>query len=201
MDFPSKAIENAVNELSAFPGIGKKSALRMVIHLIKRPTHEVESLAKAITALKTEVRFCKICGNISDSDNCHICLSPARNKEIVCVVEDFKDVLAIENTAQYNGLYHILGGLISPIDGIGPEQLSINALMERVQQDGIKEVIIALSANMEGDTTSFYISRKVNAIGVTVSAISRGISVGSEIEFADEITLGRSILNRVKYDL
>lgn len=199
MNFSSKTIENAVEALSGFPGVGKRSALRMVMHLLKRPQAESEALAKAITKLKTELRQCEVCCNISDTAVCNICASHNRNKKLICVVEDMQDVMAVENTAQFNGLYHVLGGLISPVDGIGPEMLNIEHLMARVSGDGADEIIIALNANIEGDTTAFYVARKLQPFNIRISTISKGIAVGAELEFADEITLGRSIVNRIPY--
>lgn len=201
MAYSSKTIEQAVEYLSKFPGVGSKSALRMVLYLAKRPENEVIRLAEAIKAIKTQLKLCTECGNLSDTDICSICASPIRNKQMICVVEDFKDVLAVENTVQFKGLYHVLGGLISPIDGIGPEELNVSKLFERIQTNRVSEVVFALSANMEGDTTTYYLSKKLKEIGVMVSVISRGISVGSDLEFTDEITLGRSIINRVPYEI
>ncbi|MCO6494688.1 MAG: recombination protein RecR [Bacteroidetes bacterium] len=201
MAYSSKTIEQAVEYLSKFPGIGSKSALRMVLYLAKRPEHEVFGMAEAIKSIKTKLQVCSECGNLSDSPLCSICASPARVKQLLCVVEDFKDVLAVENTAQFKGLYHVLGGLISPIDGVGPEDLNIPKLFERIKTNHINEVVFALSANMEGDTTTYYLSKKIKEMGIAVSTISRGISVGSDLEFTDEITLGRSIINRVPYEL
>lgn len=199
MNFPSKTVENAVQALSGFPGVGKRSALRMVMHLLKRPKDEAETLAQSITKLKTELRQCSVCCNISDSEVCNICSSHNRNKRIICVVEDMQDVMAIESTSQFNGLYHVLGGLISPVDGIGPDMLNIDLLVTRVGQKETEEVIIALNANVEGDTTSFYLARKLQPFNLKITTISKGIAVGGELEYADEITLGRSIVNRVPY--
>jgi recombination protein RecR len=201
LNFSSKNIENAVQALSGFPGIGSRSALRMVMHLLKRPKEETEHLAQAIQKLKTELTQCEICCNISDTNICHICNSVNRNRKIICVVEDMMDVIAIENTAQFNGMYHVLGGLISPVDGIGPKDLNIDALIQRFQNDAPEEIIIALNANIEGDTTAFYIARKLKDFDVIISTISKGISVGSELEYADEITLGRSLISRVPYSI
>lgn len=201
MIFPSKTIEEAVNELSRFPGIGKKTAIRMAIHLLKGDEKNVEKLAEAIINLKKNTHFCTICGNISEKDICSICASVNRKKEIICVVKDFQDIMAIENTGQYNGVYHVLNGLISPIEGIGPDDIRIDALMERIRSIKSPELIFALSANMEGDTTAFYISRKLGDTDVRITALSRGIAVGGELEFADEITLGRSIQNRTPYSI
>ncbi|MCK9481349.1 MAG: recombination mediator RecR [Bacteroidia bacterium] len=201
MAYSSKTIEQAVEYLSKFPGVGSKSALRMVLYLAKRPEHEVLRMADALKAIKTKLQLCTECGNLSDTPICSICASPLRDKQLLCVVEDFKDVLAVENTAQYKGLYHVLGGLISPIEGIGPDELNVSKLFERIQSNQVGEVVFALSANMDGDTTTYYLSKKLKEMGVKVSAISRGISVGSDLEFTDEITLGRSIINRVPYEI
>lgn len=202
MNFPSKLIENAVNEISKLPGIGKKTALRLALHLLKQKENFTEDLTAALTDLRKEVKYCQICHNISDTDICSICSSHRRDKSIICVVEDIPDVLAIENTAQYNGLYHVLGGVISPIQGIGPEDLKIEALIQRIAEtegEKVTEVILALPATMEGDTTSFFITRKLKEFGIKVSTIARGIPIGGELEYTDEITLGRSILTRVNY--
>lgn len=199
MIFPSKTIEEAVNELSRFPGIGKKTAIRMAIHLLKGDERNVEKLASAIVNLRKNTLFCSVCGNISEAETCAICTSVNRKKAIICVVKDFQDIIAIENTGQYNGVYHVLNGLISPIEGIGPDDIRIAALLDRIAALEDPELIFALSANMEGDTTAFYISRKLGDSGIKITALSRGIAVGGELEFADEITLGRSIRNRTPY--
>lgn len=199
MNFTSKVVENAVNELAKFPGIGKKTALRMVIYLLKSDTPVVNKLTDALTGLKEKVKKCTVCGNITEGEICSICQSVNRNKEVVCVVRDFQDIIAIDNTGQYNGVFHVLGGLISPVDGVGPDDLNINALIDRVNSQGVSEIIMALSATMEGDTTAFYISKVLEHTNVRFSAISRGIAVGGELEFADEITLGRSIRDRVPF--
>jgi len=205
VNFPSKLIEDAVNEISRLPGIGKKTALRLTLHLLKQPESFSQSLSQAITKLRSDIRYCKNCHNISDQEICSICTSHRRDKSIICIVEDIPDVLAIENTAQYNGLYHVLGGVISPIQGIGPEELKIESLLNRIDSSApdhkVLEVILALSATMEGDTTSFYITRKLKERGIKVSTISRGIPIGGELEFTDEVTLGRSILTRINYNL
>lgn len=205
MNFPSKLIEDAVNEISRLPGIGKKTALRLTLHLLKQPESFSQSLSQAIVKLRTDIKYCKSCHNISDQEICSICTSHRRDKGIICIVEDIPDVLAIENTAQYNGLYHVLGGVISPIQGIGPEELKIDSLLQRIDnaapEANVQEVILALSATMEGDTTSFYITRKLKERGIKVSTISRGIPIGGELEFTDEVTLGRSILTRISYNL
>ncbi|NUM32865.1 MAG: recombination protein RecR [Bacteroidetes bacterium] len=200
MNLPSKVLEQAVNELSQFPGIGKKTALRMVIHLMKQPEDIVASMAKAILNLKTNLLFCRVCHNVSENELCDICNSVNRNKKIICVVKDFQDCISIESTNQFNGTYHILNGLISPVDGIGPGEINIASLLNRVKTDEIEEVIMALSATIEGDTTAFYISKKLKDYEVKISQISRGIAIGGELEFADEITLGRSLVNRVKFN-
>jgi recombination protein RecR len=200
MNYPSRLIEEAVNELSKFPGIGKKSAMRMVLHLLKQKEADVVKMGEAIIKLRTQIQYCERCGNVADMPLCNICSNPKRNQELICVVEDLRDVMAIENTNQFNGTYHILGGLISPINGIGPDNLNIDALVNRVSEEGSKEVIMALSATMEGDTTVFYLSKKMKDSGVKITSISRGISIGGELEYADEITLGRSIALRVPYN-
>ena len=194
--YPSSLLEKAVQELSSLPGVGRKTALRLSLHLLRRDTEEVDALGNAIIRLKHEVRYCNVCHNISDSELCPICSNPRRDGSLICVVENIQDVMAVENTQQFNGLYHVLGGIISPIDGIGPADLEIESLIKRVEQGGIREVIFALSSTMEGDTTNFYISRRLAHTGVQLSVIARGISVGDELEYTDEVTLGRSILNR-----
>jgi len=200
MNFSSRLLENAVNEFSRLPGVGQKTALRLVLHLLNQPSQDVSRFTDALTRLKNEIRFCEICRNISDSAICEICSSHKRDKDLVCVVEDTRDVMAIENTNQYNGVYHVLGGLISPMDGIGPSELNIESLVQRVKAGEIKEVILALSATMEGDTTIFYIYKKLKDLPVKISTIARGIAFGGEIEYVDEITLGRSIATRVPYE-
>lgn len=203
MEFPSKLIENAVTEISKLPGIGKKTALRLALHLLKQKESVSDDLAGSITALRKDIKYCRLCHNISDAEICSICNGKRRDKSMICVVEDIPDVLAIENTSQYNGLYHVLGGVISPIQGIGPDELKIDSLIKRIlnphSEDKVEEVIMALPATMEGDTTSFYISRKLSEQQIKVSTIARGIPIGGELEFTDEVTLGRSILTRVKY--
>ena len=198
--FASRLVENAVNELSRLPGIGKKTALRLALHLLKKEKHVSESLGNAIIRMRSDIVFCSRCHNISDSEICEICANPKREQEIICVVEDVRDVMAIENTGQYNGLYHILGGIISPIDGIGPNDLNIDSLIRRVGEEGTKEVILALATTIEGDTTNFYLYRKLKDLSVTITTIARGVSVGDELEYADEVTLGRSLLNRTPYE-
>lgn len=201
MEFPSKLIEEAVNQISKLPGIGRKTALRLVLHLIKDRPESTVALTEALNNLRAQIRFCKFCFNISDSDVCTICTSHKRERSIVCVVEDTRDVMAIENTAQYTGLYHVLGGVISPINGIGPGELKIEPLIERLTsgQSQIKEVILALSPTMEGDTTAFYINKRIKDLPVRISVIARGVPVGGDLEYADEITLGRSILGRTLF--
>ena len=198
--YPSLLLEKAVSEVSKLPGIGRKTALRLVLHLLRQEDGTVDELTAALSKLKHEVRHCRICHNISDSDVCPICSDQRRDSTTICVVENIQDVMAIENTQQYHGLYHVLGGIISPIDGIGPSDIEVESLVKRVSEGGISEVIMALSSTMEGDTTAFYIFRKLAPYEVKQSVIARGISVGNELEYTDEITLGRSILNRVPYD-
>ena len=198
--YPSTLLENAVNEFAKLPGIGKKSALRLVLHLLRQDEVKVVNFAEAIVKLKQEVKYCKKCNNISDTDLCEICADGSRNKSLICVVENIKEVMAIERTGQFKGLYHVLGGIISPIDGVGPSDLEIASLEERVKRGEIDELILALSATMEGDTTNFYIFRKLQPYSLKVSIIARGVSIGDEIEYADEVTLGRSIINRTPFD-
>lgn len=198
--YPSQLLEKAVSEFSRLPGIGRKTALRLVLHLLRQPTEDVEQFASAVTRMKQEVKYCRVCHNISDTDVCPICNDHRRDASVICVVENIQDVMAIENTQQYHGLYHVLGGIISPMDGIGPSDIEIASLVERVEAGGIHEVILALSSTMEGDTTNFYISRKLEGTDVRLSIIARGISVGNELEYTDEVTLGRSILNRTPFD-
>lgn len=199
MNYPSTLIEEAVNELSKFPGIGKKSALRMVLFLLKQEETMVSKMGESIIKLRKEIRFCERCNNVSDAPLCNICNNAKRDAQTICVVEDMRDVMAIENTSQFNGSYHVLGGLINPIQGVGPDQLKIDSLIKRVKELEAKEVIMALSATMEGDTTGFYLSRKLQTLDVKISTISRGIAIGGELEYADEITLGRSIISRIPY--
>jgi recombination protein RecR len=202
VEYPSKLIEEAVNQVAKLPGIGKKTALRLVLHLIKENKEKTYALTNALSSLREGIKFCKQCHNISDDELCDICSSHRRDKSVICVVEDFKDVMAIENTSQYNGLYHILGGVISPINGVGPAELQIESLISRISetQREVKEIILAISPTMEGDTTAFYINKKLKAFNLQMSTIARGIPIGGELEFTDEITLGRSILSRIKYD-
>ena len=198
--FPSQLLEKAVQEFSKLPGIGRKTALRLVLHLLRQDADSVAQFADAVRRLKQEVKYCRVCHNISDSDTCPICSDPRRDVTTVCVVENIQDVMAVENTQQYHGLYHVLGGVISPMDGIGPSDLEIDSLVERVKSGGVKEVILALSSTMEGDTTNFYIFRKLAPFtDVKLTIIARGISVGDELEYTDEVTLGRSILNRTPF--
>lgn len=200
MDFSSKLLESAVNEVSQLPGIGKRTALRLVLHLLRQPKEQTSYLTKALDNLVTDIKLCKSCHNISDVDVCEICKSPKRDETTVCVVEDVRDVMAIENTAQFQGRYHVLGGKISPMEGIGPSNLKIESLIEKVKEGTVKELVFALSSTMEGDTTNFYIYKQVKDLDVKISAIARGISVGDELEYADEVTLGRSILNRIPFE-
>jgi len=202
MEYPSKLSEDAVNEVSKLPGIGKKTALRLVLHLVKENENRTLSLTESLNKLRTQIKFCKTCHNISDDDECSICRSHRRDKTILCVVEDCNDVMAIENTSQYLGIYHVLGGVISPMNGIGPSELKIESLVTRISQktNEVKEVILALSPTMEGDTTAFYINRKLKELPIKVTSIARGVSVGSELEYSDEITLGRSITGRTLFD-
>ncbi|MDB4025192.1 recombination mediator RecR [Flavobacteriaceae bacterium] len=200
MDFSSKLLENAVNEVARLPGIGKRTALRLVLHLLKQPIENTNYLTESLQVLRTDVKSCEKCHNISDTALCEICNNPKRDSTIVCVVEDIRDVMAIENTSQYRGLYHVLGGKISPIEGIGPQNLEIESLIEKVKNNEIKELIFALSSTMEGDTTNFYIFKQIEQYEVTTSSIARGISVGDELEYADEVTLGRSIVNRIPFE-
>ena len=194
--YPSQLLEKAVCEFSKLPGIGRMTALRLVLDLLRRTEEEVDGFATAVTRLRKEVKHCKVCHNISDTDVCPICSDRRRDSTSICVVENIRDVMAVENTQQYNGLYHVLGGIISPMDGVGPSDIEIDSLVERVAAGGVKEVILALSSTMEGDTTNFYISRKLAGYDVVISVIARGISVGDELEYTDEVTLGRAILNR-----
>ncbi len=198
--YPSRLLENAVNEFSKLPGIGRKSALRLVLHLLRQDKEQVEGFGNSLIQLRNEIKHCKICHNISDTETCQICSNPSRNTSVICVVENIRDVMSIENTQQFNGLYHVLGGIISPMDGVGPADLEIASLINRVESDEIIEVILALSTTMEGDTTNFYIFRKLKDFEVKVSTLARGVSIGDELEYTDEITLGRSLVNRVPYE-
>lgn len=199
-EFASSLLETAVNEFSRLPGIGRKTALRLVLYLLRQDEMQTRQLGEALIRLRSEVKYCKVCHNISEHDVCEICSSPMRDRSVVCVVENIKDVMSIENTHSHNGLYHVLGGLISPMDGIGPDDIEIDSLVSRVAAGGVNEVILALSATMEGDTTAFYIFRRLAATGVKVSVIARGVQVGNEIEYTDELTLGRSIMNRTLFN-
>ena len=200
MNYSSKLLEKAVEEFAKLPGIGKKTALRLVLNLLNREVDDVTRFATAITSLREEIRFCKKCHNISDIEICQLCSNPSRGNSTLCVVEDIRDVMAIENTQQYRGLYHVLGGVISPMDGIGPQHLNIESLIDKVNSGEVKEIIFALSTTMEGDTTNFYIFKKLKETSGKVSTIARGIAFGDELEYADEITLGRSIANRLPYE-
>ncbi|WP_034041190.1 recombination mediator RecR [Wocania ichthyoenteri] len=200
MEFSSKLLERAVNEMSQLPGIGKRTALRLVLHMLRQPKEQTTMLSEALQNMRGNVKFCKSCHNISDINLCEICANPNRNETIICVVEDVRDVMAIENTSSFKGLYHVLGGKISPMDGIGPHDLNIETLVTKVKQGIVKELIFALSSTMEGDTTNFYIYKQIQDYKVITSTIARGISVGDELEYADEITLGRSIVNRIPFE-
>ncbi|WP_297333580.1 recombination mediator RecR [Flavobacterium sp.] len=200
MEMSSKLLEKAVAEISQLPGIGRRTALRLALHLLKQPEEQALHLADAIKKLREDIRYCTKCHNISDSEVCEICANPRRDSSLICVVEDVRDVMAIENTGLFRGLYHVLGGKISPIDGIGPSQLTIAPLVEKVRAGGVKELIFALSSTMEGDTTNFYIYKQIKDSGIVTSAIARGIAIGDELEFADEVTLGRSIVQRVPFE-
>ena len=200
MEFSSKLLEKAVNEMAQLPGIGKRTALRLVLHLLKQPIEQTQYLSQALTTMREEIKFCTSCHNISDVEICEICANTTRNHSIICVVEDIRDVMAIENTGQFKGIYHILGGKISPIDGVGPSQLNIVTLTEKIKMGTVEEIIFALSSTMEGDTTNFYIYKQIKDFEIKTSTIARGISVGDELEYADEVTLGRSILNRIPFE-
>ena len=200
MEFSSKLLENAVNEVSQLPGIGRRTALRLVLHLLRQPEDQTNQLSKALINMRSSINFCQQCHNISDQLVCEICANPNRNHRTICVVEDIRDVLAIESTASYRGIYHVLGGKISPMDGIGPTDLNIQSLVNKVNEGKVKELIFALSSTMEGDTTNFYIYKQIQGAEVILSTIARGISVGDELEYADEVTLGRSITNRVPFE-
>lgn len=204
MDYPSILLGNAVDQFASLPGVGRKTALRLVLHLLRQPQDKVNTFAKSLTDLKANIHYCRICHNISDQEVCSICSSHHRDRQTICVVENIQDVMSIENTGQYNGFYHVLGGVISPIDGIGPKDIEIDSLVERILPENIQEVILALPTTMEGDTTNFYIYRRLNAFinadkPLKVSQIARGVAVGNDLEYTDEITLGRSIINRVEF--
>ena len=198
--YPSRLLENAVNEFAKLPGIGRKSALRLVLHLLRRDKEEVTTFGESLIQLRSEIKRCKVCHNIADSEICQICSNPARNNSAICVVENIRDVILFENTHQYNGLYHVLGGIISPMDGIGPNDLEINSLIERSENGDIVEIILALPTTMEGDTTNFYIFRKLKDKPVKITTLARGVAIGDDLEYTDEITLGRSLANRVLYE-
>jgi len=200
MDFSSKLLENAVYEMSQLPGIGKRTALRLVLHLLKQPNEQTKRLSGALEKLRDTVKFCSSCHNISDVEICEICSNPKRDESLVCVVEDIRDVMAIENTGQFKGLYHVLGGKISPMEGVGPQDLTIQSLINKAKNGKIKELIFALSSTMEGDTTNFYIYKQLDGLEISTSTIARGVAVGDELEYADEITLGRSIVNRIPFE-
>ncbi len=200
MEFSSKLLEKAVNEMAQLPGIGKRTALRLVLHLLKQPVEQTQYLSHALTTMREEVKFCKNCHNISDVEVCEICSNISRNHKIICIVEDIRDVMAIENTNQFKGIYHVLGGKISPIDGVGPSQLNITTLVDKVQTGTVEEIIFALSSTMEGDTTNFYLYKQLKNFEIKTSTIARGIAVGDELEYADEVTLGRSIVQRVPFE-
>lgn len=200
MDFPSSLVQKAVDEIAQLPGIGRRSALRLVLHLLRQPKDFSERLSTAIATLRQQIRYCTTCHNISDDEQCSICTNPLRDKNVLCVVEDVRDVMAIEATGQFKGRYHVLGGKIAPMEGIGPQQLTIDQLVERVENEDIKEIIFALGSTMEGDTTNYYIFKKLSKYPLTFSAISRGIGVGDELEYADELTLGRSISQRIPFE-
>jgi recombination protein RecR len=200
MEFSSKLLENAVNEMAQLPGIGKRTALRLLLHLLKQPKEQTVFLSQSLTTMRENIQFCDSCNNISDFSRCEICSNTKRNHKIICIVEDVRDVMAIENTGQYRGIYHVLGGKISPMDGVGPSQLKINSLVEKVKSGQVEELIFALSSTMEGDTTNFYIYKQIKEYDVITSTIARGISVGDELEYADEVTLGRSIVQRIPFE-
>lgn len=200
MDINSKLIEEAVDQLATLPGVGRKTALRYVLHLLKRDIKDVERFAHAFTNLRENIRFCKACYNLADSDQCSICENPSRQKNLICVVEDIRDIMALESTQQYGGTYHVLGGVISPMDGIGPSDLRIEELIERVKNNQTEELILALNTTMEGDTTCFYLYKKLKDFGVNISTLARGVAIGDDLEYTDEVTLGRSIRNRTPYE-
>ncbi|UGS24156.1 recombination mediator RecR [Flavobacterium channae] len=200
MELPSKLLENAVNEMSQLPGIGKRTALRLVLHLLKQPAEQTEILSSALTAMRNDIQYCSECNTISDDSVCGICTNPTRDKSIICVVEDVRDVMALENTGMFKGVYHVLGGKISPIEGVGPSQLKITSLVAKVKEGNVAEIIFALSSTMEGDTTNFYIYKQIKDYNVKTSTIARGIAVGDELEYADEVTLGRSLVNRIPFE-
>ncbi|MFP4845552.1 recombination mediator RecR [Winogradskyella sp. PE311] len=200
MEFSSKLLENAVNEMSQLPSIGKRTALRLVLHLLRQPEHQTFQLSEALSKVRSEINFCNSCHNISDKPLCEICSNPNRNSQIICVVEDIRDVMAVENTSSFKGLYHVLGGKISPMDGIGPQDLNIASLVEKVKSGKVEELIFAMSPTMEGDTTNFYIFRQIQEHNIATSTIARGVAAGNELEYTDEITLGRSIVDRIPFE-
>ena len=200
MELPSKLVENAVNEMAHLPGIGKRTALRLVLHLLKQPLEQTEGLTNALATMRKDIQFCQTCHTISDAEICGICANSSRDKSIICVVEDVRDVMALENTGMFKGVYHVLGGKISPIEGIGPSQLKIVSLIEKAKEGIVAEIIFALSSTMEGDTTNFYIYKQIKHLAIKTSTIARGIAVGDELEYADEVTLGRSLLNRIPFE-
>ena len=200
MEFSSKLLENAVSEVSQLPGIGKRSALRLVLHMLRQPSEQTANLTFALSKMRNDLKFCKSCHNVSDFELCEICANPKRLTSIICVVEDIRDVMAIENTSSFKGLYHVLGGKISPMDGIGPHDLNIKSLVTKVKEGNVQELVFALSPTMEGDTTNFYLYKQIKGFNIQTSTIARGISVGDELEYADEITLGRSIINRIPFE-
>ena len=199
--YPSTLLEHAVNELASLPGIGRKTALRLALYMLRRDPSYTERFSAALLTLRREVKYCKVCHNLCDEEVCSICANPTRDHSLVCVVENIKEVMAIENTGQFRGVYHVLGGIISPMEGIGPNDLEIESLVKRVAEEEVKEVILALSTTMEGDTTNFFLYRKLSPLGVRISVIARGVAIGDEIEYADEVTLGRSIVDRTEFSL
>lgn len=200
LNFPSKLLEEAVNEFAKLPGIGNKTALRLVLHLLRQDASVSESFGNAVIRLKKEIRECKNCHNLSDSEICHICSNPKRDQEVICVVESIRDVMSVENTQQFRGIYHVLGGIISPMEGIGPGDLNLESLLRKTKEESVKEIILALPTTMEGDTTNFYIYRKLKDSGIQITTLARGLAIGDDLEYADEITLGRSLVNRLDFE-
>lgn len=200
MELPSKLLETAVNEISQLPGIGKRTALRLALHLLRQPEDQTNVLSSALQKMRSEIQYCKSCNNISDSETCQICANTSRDKTVICVVEDVRDVMAIENTGLFKGVYHVLGGKINPMEGIGPSQLNIAALIEKAKSGEVSEIIFALSSTMEGDTTNFYIYKQIKEYNITTSTIARGVAIGDELEYADEVTLGRSLVHRIPFE-
>jgi recombination protein RecR len=200
VDIPSRLIESAVNELAKLPGVGKRTALRFVLHILRQEPGNIRILAESLTRLRTEIKLCKVCYSLSDHDICDICSHPSRNRSLICVVEDIRDMMAVESTGQFKGVFHVLGGLISPIDGIGPDKLKISELLIRIQANAVEEVIMALPATVEGDTTGFYLFRQLQSSNMKVTTLSKGIAIGDQLEYADEVTLGRSLLNRIPFE-